>query len=100
MYITEDENMEKKETKETKQTEIKGSIELTKKESDELQMRQQLVNNKKNQANVMLSEAFLLEQGLKLFYNEIIDKYNLDKTKSYKYDSVTGTLTINEEVAK
>lgn len=91
-------NQEETKTKPEQETVKGNSIELTKKEVDELVLRQQLVIGKKNDANRLMMESFLLEQGMKLYYNDLIEKYQLDKTKSFKFDAQSGTLT--EEVHK
>lgn len=60
--------------------------ELTKTECDEINLRMQIIQKKNNEIRLLSSEAKLIDQTLKSLYTKLIDQYDLDKDKNYRFD--------------
>jgi hypothetical protein len=70
--------------------ENKVSIDLTKKEVDNLTFRQEIINNKFSEIEKLKIEMQLLQNEQKIFYDKLLLQYKLDSKKKYKVNN--GTL--------
>jgi hypothetical protein len=67
-------------------TNPKKGTELTKPEIEQINIRSNLIQNKKEEIQKLTFESQILENELRQYTQSLITKYNLDKSKDYTFN--------------